>query len=448
MKKISCLLVANRGEIALRIIRAAREMGIRTVAVYSEADRGAAYLRLADASVCIGPANSQDSYLAIPRIMSAAEISGADAVHPGYGFLAENAEFAEICETCHLTLIGPSADSIRLLGDKAHARKLAHENGIPVVPGSGALLDEIKAVEIAREIGFPVMIKSSGGGGGRGLRVVHEEDAFITNFQSARIEAESAFGVPELYIEKYLENPRHIEMQILADHYGNVVHLGERDCSLQRRHQKVIEESPSPTVNAELRQLVGAYACRLVEAAGYRNAGTVEFLLDRDDRVYFMEVNTRIQVEHPVTEEVCNLDLVKEQLRIAGGEPLGFSQEDVVLRGVAIECRINAEDPYNNCKPCPGTIDHLILPGGMGVRIDTHVHAGYRIPSNYDSLVAKLIVHRPTRQEAIATLRRALAEFTIGGVKTTIPLIQEIVAHPNFTRGAVDTGFIEEYFMS
>ena len=447
MKKISSLLVANRGEIALRVIRAARELGIRTVAVYSEADRGAAYLRLADTAVCIGPAASQESYLAIPRIMSAAEITAADAVHPGYGFLAENAEFAEICEACHVTFIGPSAESVRLLGDKAQARKLAEENGIPVVPGSGALTDEKEALGVAKGIGFPVMIKSAGGGGGRGLRVVREEEAFIPSFLQARGEAESAFGVPELYIEKYLENPRHIEIQILADHYGNVVHLGERDCSLQRRHQKVIEESPSPAVTAELRQQMGGYACRLAEAAGYRNAGTVEFLLDRDGSVYFMEVNTRIQVEHPVTEEVCNLDLVKEQIRIAAGEPLGYTQRDIVMRGVAIECRINAEDPYNNCKPCPGTIDHLIVPGGLGVRVDTHVHAGYRIPPHYDSLVAKLIVHRPTRQEAIATLRRALAEFTIEGVKTTIPLIQEITAHPNFVRGAVDTGFIEEYFM-
>ncbi len=448
MKKISSLLVANRGEIALRIIRAARELGIRTVAVYSEADRNAAYLRLADAAVCIGPANSQDSYLAIPRIMSAAEISGVDAVHPGYGFLAENAEFAEICEECHVTLVGPSAENVRLLGDKAKARQLAQENGIPVVPGSDALNDDKKALTVASEIGFPVMIKAAGGGGGRGLRVVHEEGSFEQSFHQARVEAETAFGVPELYLEKYLENPRHIEIQVFADNYGNVVHLGERDCSLQRRHQKVIEESPSPAVNAELRQQVGGYACSIAEASGYRNAGTVEFLLDRDGNVYFMEVNTRIQVEHPVTEEVCNLDLVKEQIRVAGGEPLGFTQRDVVLRGVAIECRINAEDPYNNCKPCPGTIEQLVLPGGLGVRVDTHVHGGYRIPPHYDSLMAKLIVHRPTRQETIATLRRALAEFSVTGVKTTIPLIQEITAHPNFLRGAVDTGFIEEYFMS
>jgi acetyl-CoA carboxylase biotin carboxylase subunit len=448
MKKISSLLVANRGEIALRVIRAAHELDIRTVAVYSEADRGAAYLRLADAAVCIGPASSQDSYLAIPRIMSAAEISGVDAIHPGYGFLAENAEFAEICETCHVTFIGPSAESVRILGDKARARQLAVENGIPVVPGSGSLVDEKRALEVAREIGFPVMIKSAGGGGGRGLRVVHEENAFTQSFLQARNEAEGAFGVPHLYIERYLENPRHIEIQVLADHYGNVVHLGERDCSLQRRHQKVIEESPSPAVSAELRQQVGTHACRLVEAAGYRNAGTVEFLLDKDGEVFFMEVNTRIQVEHPVTEEVCNLDLVKEQLRIASGEPLGYAQPDVLMRGVAIECRINAEDPSNNCKPCPGTIDRFVLPGGLGVRVDTHVHAGYKIPAHYDSLMAKLIVHRPTRQETIATLRRALAEFSVTGVKTTIPLIQEITAHPNFIRGAVDTGFIEEYFMS
>jgi len=447
MKSIQSLLVANRGEIALRVIRAAKEMGIRTVAVCSEADRGAAYLHLADATICIGPASSQESYLAIPRILSAAEIAGVDAVHPGYGFLAENVEFAELCEACHLTFIGPSAETIRLLGDKARARRLAQEAGIPVVPGSEALCDEKEALKAAREIGFPVMIKAAGGGGGRGLRVVRDETSFAQSFQQARSEAESAFGQPELYLEKYLENPRHIEIQILADHYGNVVHLGERDCSLQRRHQKLIEESPSPAVNAELRQKVGSYACRLAEAAGYRNAGTVEFLLDKQGNVYFMEVNTRIQVEHPVTEEVCNLDLVKEQIRIAAGEQLGFSQRDVTLRGVAIECRINAEDPYDNCKPCPGTIERLIMPGGLGVRIDSHVHSGYTIPPYYDSLVAKLVVHRPTRAEAIATLRRALAEFTIEGVKTTIPLLQEIVAHPNFLKGAFDTAFIEEHFI-
>ena len=448
MKTFSCILVANRGEIALRILRAARELGIRTVAVYSEADRGAAYLQLADSTVCIGPAPSAGSYLDIARIISAAEISGADAIHPGYGFLAENAEFAEICERCHLTLIGPRADNIRLLGDKARARALAAENGIPLLAGTSSVADEDDALRLAAEIGFPVMIKAAAGGGGRGMRVGRDPGVFTQNFQSACVEAEKAFGSPEVYVERYLENPRHIEIQILADHYGHVVHLGERDCSLQRRHQKLIEESPSPVMTAELRQKVGGYACRLAEAAGYRNAGTVEFLFDpRTGDVFFMEVNTRIQVEHPVTEEVCGLDLVKEQIRLAAGDLLGFAQHDVVLRGCAIEVRINAEDPFNDFKPNPGVIQRLILPGGVGVRVDTHVHGGYAIPSHYDSMIAKLIVHRPTRQEAIATMRRALAEFTVEGVKTTIPLIREIMAHPNYVKGQVDTGFIQEYFM-
>lgn len=448
MKNISTILIANRGEIALRVIRAARELGIKTVVVYSEADRGETYLKLADKAVCIGPANSNESYLAIPRIISAAEISGVDAIHPGYGFLSENAEFAEICETCHVPLIGPSAENIRLLGDKAKARELASANGVPVLPGTEAIADEKEALRVAEKIGFPVIIKASGGGGGRGMRVARDADNFLHQFHAAGSEAEKAFGSPDLYLEKYLENPRHIEVQILADQYGHVVHLGERDCSLQRRHQKLVEESPSPVVNEELRQKVGTFACRLAEAAGYKNAGTVEFLMDKDGQVYFMEMNTRIQVEHPVTEEVCSLDLIKEQIRIASGDVLGFTQSDVVLRGCAIECRINAEDPYDDFKPNPGTIEQLIFPGGVGVRIDSHVHSGYAIPPYYDSMIAKLIVHRPTREEATATLRRALAEISIKGVKTTVPIIQEIVAHPNFNRGIFDTGFIEEYFMT
>ncbi len=447
MKKISSILVANRGEIALRIIRAAKELGIKTVVVCSSADKGEPYVEFADESVCIGPPGSKDSYLDISRIMSAAEISGVDAIHPGYGFLAENSEFADICEQCHVPLIGPSAENIRLLGEKSKARELASENGIPVLPGSEGYLDEKPALKRALEIGFPVIVKASGGGGGRGMRVVREQSEFVNNFKSARTEAEKAFGMPELYLEKYLENPRHIEVQIMADQYGHVVHFGERDCSLQRRHQKLVEESPSPVVNEELRSRIGAHACRLAEAAGYKNAGTVEFLMDGEGRVYFMEMNTRIQVEHPVTEEVCSLDLIKEQIRVAGGELLGYTQADVSLRGSAIECRINAEDPYNDFKPNAGTIERLVLPGGVGVRIDTHVYSGYTIPPYYDSMIAKLIVHRQTRQDSIATMQRALAEFRIEGVKTTIPLIQEIVAHPNFQSGNFDTGFIEEYFM-
>lgn len=450
MKTFSRILVANRGEIALRIIRACRELDIETVAVYSEADRGAAYLDLADEKVCIGPAASAQSYLDIPKIISAAEITDVEAIHPGYGFLAENAHFAEICQSCHIQFIGPTVDNIRQLGDKAAARELAMNTGIPVVPGSKDIVpDEDEALKIAREIGYPVMIKASAGGGGKGMRVAHNDMSLVNGFMAARHEAEMAFKNGDVYLEKFVEKPRHVEVQILADSYGDVIHLGERDCSLQRRHQKLIEECPSPAVDASLRESLGEMACKLSRAAGYRNAGTIEFLLDRKGNPYFIEMNTRIQVEHPVTEMVTGVDLIKEMILVASGIPLRYSQEDIVMRGAAIECRINAEDPDDNFRPCPGVIEKFIQPGGLGVRMDTHAYGGYRIPPNYDSMIGKLIVHRETRDEAISTMTRALDEMQVEGVgvKTTIPLCREIFRHFHFIKGKLDTGFIEEYFL-
>ncbi len=448
MKTFSRILIANRGEIALRIIRACHELDIETVAVYSEADRGAAYLDLADEKVCIGPGPSAQSYLDIPKIISAAEITDVEAIHPGYGFLAENAHFAEICQSCHIQFIGPTVENIRRLGDKAAARELAMKVGIPVVPGSKDIVpDEESALKIAREIGYPVMVKATAGGGGRGMRVAHNDISLVSGFNSARLEAEMAFKNGDVYLEKFVEKPRHVEVQILADSYGNVVHLGERDCSLQRRHQKLIEECPSPAVDQELRERLGEMACELSRAAEYRNAGTIEFLLDRAGNPYFIEMNTRIQVEHPVTEMVTGIDLIKEMILVASGFPLRYSQDDIVFRGASIECRINAEDPDDGFRPCPGLIEKLILPGGFGVRMDTHAYAGYRIPPNYDSMIGKLIVHRETRDEAIATMCRALDEMVVGGVKTTIPLCREIFRHFHFIKGNLDTSFIEEYFL-
>jgi acetyl-CoA carboxylase biotin carboxylase subunit len=448
VKKFSRILIANRGEIALRVLRACKELDIETVAVYSEADRNAVYLELADETICIGPGPSSQSYLDVPKIISAAEITDVDAIHPGYGFLAENSHFAEVCQSCHIDFIGPGVQAIRLLGDKSSARELAMKHGVPCVPGSdGVVKSEQAGLEVARQIGYPVVIKAVAGGGGRGMRVAQNDIGLVNGFMAARVEAEAAFSNPDVYVEKYLERPRHVEIQILADEQGNAVHLGERDCSLQRRHQKLIEESPSPGLPEETRQAMGEAATTLARAAGYSNAGTVEFLVDRDGRFYFIEVNARIQVEHPVTEMITGIDLVKEQIRIASGEPLGYEQKDIRLRGAAIECRINAEDPHNNFKPSPGTVTRWNVPGGFGVRVDTHVYPGYRVPPFYDSLLAKLIVHQESREAALACMRRALDEFTIEGISTTIPLAKEIFRHFHFLRGKVDTGFIEEYFM-
>ena len=448
MKKFSRILIANRGEIALRILRACRELGIESVIVYSEADKDAGYIALADRSVCIGPGPSQQSYLEISKIISAAEIMDVDAIHPGYGFLAENVQFAEICKSCHIEFIGPGVEAISFLGDKGKARELARKVGIPCVPGStGILNNEDEALDIAREIGYPVIVKAVAGGGGRGMRVAHNDISLQNGYAQARAEAETAFNNPDVYLEKYMEKPRHVEIQILADVHGEVVHLGERDCSLQRRHQKLIEESPSPGLPLEVRDQMGDAAKKLVQAAGYTNAGTVEFIVDRDFNFYFIEVNTRIQVEHPVTEMVTGIDLIKEQIRLASGEPLGMTQDDIQLKGVAIECRINAENPADGFRPCPGRIEEFRAPGGFGVRLDSHVYSGYTVPSYYDSMIAKLIVYQETREEAINCMKRCLDEFIIEGISTTIPLAKDIFKHLNFVAGKVNTGFIEEYFL-
>ena len=448
MKKFSRILIANRGEIALRILRACRELGIESVIVHSVADAGAGYLDLADRTVCIGPGPSQQSYLDISRIIAAAEVEDVDAIHPGYGFLAENVQFAEICKSSHIEFIGPGVEAISFLGDKGKARELAREVGVPCVPGStGILENEDEALKVAQEIGYPVIVKAVAGGGGRGMRVAHNDITLKNGYSQAKIEAETAFNNPDVYLEKYVEKPRHVEIQILADHHGEVVHLGERDCSLQRRHQKLIEESPSPGLPPEVRDEMGVAAKKLVKAAGYTNAGTVEFIVDKDFNFYFIEVNTRIQVEHPVTEMVTGIDLIKEQIRLASGERLGMTQDDIKTKGVAIECRINAEDPADNFRPCPGKIGQFRAPGGYGVRLDTHAYAGYTVPPNYDSMIAKLIVYQETREEAINCMRRCLDEFVIEGISTTIPLAQEIFKHLNFVAGKVNTGFIEEYFL-
>src|SRR5687767_89975 len=437
------VLVANRGEIALRVIRACRELGVQTVAVYSEADRESLHVRFADDDVCIGPAPARESYLRIPRIIAAAEITGADAIHPGYGFLAENAEFAETCVASNLTFIGPTAAQIRVMGDKAAARKAMTDVGVPIVPGTpGPVEDSDEALAFARDIGFPVIIKAAAGGGGKGMRVAKNADDFARSFQLARSEALSAFGNGDVYVEKYLERPRHIEFQILGDKHGNVIHLGERDCSVQRRHQKLIEEAPSPAVTPKLRQQMGDAAVAGAKAIDYVGAGTIEMLLDSDGKYYFMEMNTRIQVEHPVTEQLTGVDLVKEQIRVAAGEKLSVKTLPP-LRGHVIECRINAEDPGRNFQPSPGKITTFHPPGGPGVRLDSHVYAGYTVPPYYDSLLAKLIVQGNTRAEALSRMRVALESFIVEGVTTTIPFLARVMQNDRFVRGDVDTKFLE-----
>ena len=438
------ILVANRGEIALRVFRACRELGIETVAIFSEADRGAAYLELADEAYCVGPPKACDSYLKIDRVISAAEIGNVQAIHPGYGFLAENAHFADVCRSCNIEFIGPSHEAMALVGDKNAARQVARQADVPTVPGSDGLVSNVaEALRIAHEIGFPVLVKAAAGGGGRGMRVALNDLALKSALQQAQAEAGAAFGNSEIYLEKYVEHPRHVEVQILADLDGNVVHLWERDCTVQRRHQKLIEESPAPQLDEGTRTAMCEAAVRLVNAANYTNAGTVEFIVDRQGRFYFIELNARIQVEHPVTEMVTGIDLIKAQIRVAAGEPLPWKQEAIQSRGAAIECRINAEDPAKHFRPCPGTIQRLIVPGGFGVRFDSHVHGGYTVSPHYDSMIGKLIVHQPTRQEAIDCMQRALGELRIEGVRTTIPLLKEILAHSAFNEGLVDTTFIE-----
>lgn len=441
---IQKVLIANRGEIAVRIIRACREMGIETVAVYSEADKDALHTQLADEAICIGPAPSKDSYLNMERIISATIVSGADAIHPGFGFLSENSKFAELCEQCNITFIGPSSEVIRNMGNKSEARNTMIQAGVPVIPGyQEKIQDVVCAKEIAAKIGYPVIVKAVLGGGGKGMRVAQTEETFENAFLTAQKEAMAAFGDDSMYLEHFIENPRHIEFQILADSYGHVVHLGERDCSLQRSHQKILEESPSTALTEELRQKMGAAAVKAAKAANYTNAGTIEFLLEKSGAFYFMEMNTRIQVEHPVTEWVTGIDLIKEQIKIASGKVLEYGQNDIALKGHAIECRINAETPSKNFRPSPGTITDMYLPGGNGVRIDSAIYSGYTVTPYYDSMLAKLIVHGKDREEAIAKLRSALGEIIIEGIDTNVDYQYELTENPDFLAGKIDVGFIE-----
>jgi acetyl-CoA carboxylase biotin carboxylase subunit len=443
--KFEKILIANRGEIALRIIRAASELNLKTVAVYSEVDSESLHARLANEAVCIGPPPSKESYLNITRIISAAEITGAKAIHPGYGFLAENPEFAEICESCGITFIGPKPEHIREMGDKIRAKETMDAAGLPGIPGSKGSIEYIKdARRLCREIGYPVILKAAAGGGGKGMRIARDDEELDAGFRIAQAEAKAAFGDNRIYLEKYIQNPRHIEVQILADKRGKVIVLGERECSIQRRHQKLVEESPSPAVDDTLRNKLMESALRAAQSIGYQSAGTIEFLMDKNKNYYFMEMNTRIQVEHPVTEMVTGIDIVKEQIRIAMGERIALSQQDVTLRGHAIECRINAEDPERNFVPVPGKIVFFHMPQGIGIRFDTHIFAGHVIPSQYDSLIGKLICHGNSRKEAIARMKRALEEIVIEGIPTTIPFHRKIMAHPKYVQGDLSTNFIEE----
>ena len=441
------ILIANRGEIAVRIIRACREMGIRTVAVYSEADKDSLHTLLADEAICIGPAPSSQSYLNMERILSATVAMKADAIHPGFGFLSENARFAKLCQQCNITFIGPSAEIINRMGNKSEARNTMIQAGVPVVPGSKEPVYTAEAgLAMAKEIGFPVMIKASSGGGGKGMRISRSEEDFTEHFNAAQLESVKGFSDDTMYIEKYIEKPRHVEFQIMGDKFGNVVHLGERDCSIQRRHQKVMEESPCEVISPKLRKKMGEVAVKAAKAVNYENAGTIEFLLDKDKNFYFMEMNTRIQVEHPVTEMVSGIDLIKEQIRVAAGEPLSVSQEDIQIKGHAIECRINAENPKKHFMPCPGRITNVHIPGGNGVRVDTHIYNGYKVPANYDSMLMKLIVYDKDRASAIAKMRSALGEVIIEGIETNIDFQYEILENEAFQKGDTDTGFIEKYF--
>ncbi|OGW85350.1 MAG: acetyl-CoA carboxylase biotin carboxylase subunit [Omnitrophica bacterium RIFCSPLOWO2_01_FULL_45_10b] len=441
------ILIANRGEIAVRVIRACRDLGIRTVAVFSKADRDSLHVRLADEAICIGEAPSSESYLNIPSIISAAEIADVDAIHPGYGFLSENPHFAEICESCQIKFIGPKPETVRLGGDKALARETMRKAKVPIIPGSkGVVADQAEALKLANKFGYPVIVKAKSGGGGKGMKVAHNDGKFVNAFLTAQAEAEAAFGDRAVYIEKYLSEPRHIEFQILADRHGNTVHLGSRDCSVQRRHQKLIEEAPAPSLSKKLLKQMGEAAVRAAKAFQYENAGTIEFLVDDSDRFYFIEINTRLQVEHPVTEMITGIDLVKEQIRITAGHKLGFSQDSIRFNGAAIECRINAEDPDNNFLPSPGKIDTFLMPGGPSVRVDTHAYSGYQVSPYYDSLVAKIIAHGKDRTEAIQIMLRALKETVIAPVKTTTPLHERILNRPRFRQGKVSTNFIESLF--
>lgn len=441
------ILIANRGEIAVRIIRACREMGIRTVAVYSEADKDCLHTLLADEAICIGPAPSSQSYLNMERILSATVAMKADAIHPGFGFLSENARFAKLCQQCNITFIGPSAEIINRMGNKSEARNTMMQAGVPVVPGSKEPVYTAEdGLVMAKEIGFPVMIKASSGGGGKGMRISRSEEDFTEHFNAAQLESVKGFSDDTMYIEKYIEKPRHVEFQIMGDKFGHVVHLGERDCSIQRRHQKVMEESPCEVISPELRKKMGEVAVKAAKAVNYENAGTIEFLLDKDKNFYFMEMNTRIQVEHPVTELVSGIDLIKEQIRVAAGETLSVSQEDIQIKGHAIECRINAENPKKHFMPCPGRITNVHIPGGNGVRVDTHIYNDYKVPANYDSMLMKLIVYDKDRASAIAKMRSALGEVIIEGIETNIDFQYEILENEAFQKGDTDTGFIEKYF--
>ncbi|MEK7348465.1 MAG: acetyl-CoA carboxylase biotin carboxylase subunit [Candidatus Eisenbacteria bacterium] len=446
---IQKILVANRGEIALRVVRAARELGIKTVAVYSEADRESLHVRLADEAVCIGPAPSSASYLYIPRIISAAEITASDAIHPGYGFLSENAHFAEICESCNIRFIGPTSEMIRTMGDKAVARKTAVDAGVPVTPGSAGVLNSPEeAVETAKALGYPVIIKAAAGGGGKGMRVAMDEASLRNGVLTAQAEAEANFGSGQVYLERYVEKPRHIEFQIIGDRHGNIVHLGERECSIQRRHQKLIEESPSVALTPELRARMGEAAVRAASAIGYESTGTVEFLLAPNGEFYFMEMNTRIQVEHPVTEEVTRIDLIKAQIAVAAGDRLPWKQSEIAFQGHALECRINAESADRNFRPSPGLVKYFHAPGGPGVRVDSHLYSGYTVPSHYDSMVAKIICWGRDRDESIARMRRALLEIVVDGIDTTIPFHRRILADEGFLKGEIHTGYLESWLQA